>query len=184
MTEITTTSSRLVYKNRWIEVHEDEIAYADGTPGLYGVVLKADFSLVIPMSDTGFWLVEQYRYPTKARHWEFPQGSWEDRPEADPADLARGELAEETGLRAATLRRLGELHEAPALSPQRGQVYLATELTTGPTDLSPEEHGLICEHIPFAQFPHLVATGRITDSSTLAAYTLLLLDRGLTITAP
>ena len=36
--EITTTSSRIAYENRWMRVREDRIAYADGTPGLYGVV--------------------------------------------------------------------------------------------------------------------------------------------------
>jgi len=182
MNEITTTASRLVYENRWIRVHEDQIAYADGTPGIYGWVQKADFALVIPMTDTGFYLVEQYRYPAKGRYWEFPQGAWEDNPEADPAELARGELAEETGLRAESMRQLGVVHEAYGLSGQRGYVFLATELVTGPTNLSLEESDLICEHIPFDHFPHLVATGRITDASTLAAYTLLMLDRGVAIT--
>jgi 8-oxo-dGTP pyrophosphatase MutT (NUDIX family) len=33
-------------------------------------------------------------------YWEFPQGSWEAKPDADSPAVARGELAEETGLRA------------------------------------------------------------------------------------
>jgi 8-oxo-dGTP pyrophosphatase MutT (NUDIX family) len=176
MSEITTTSSRMVYENRWMKVHEDQIAYPDGTPGLYGWVQKPDFALVVPASDTGFHLVEQYRYPVKGRYWEFPQGSWEENPDADPAELARGELAEETGLRAENLRRLGVVHESYGLSGQRGHVFLATGLTAGPTNLSLEEGDLVCQHIPFEEFPKLVAAGRITDACSLAAYALLMLD--------
>jgi len=73
--EITTTSSRIAYENRWMRVREDRIAYADGTPGLYGVVEKRDFILVVARGGDGrVHLVEQYRYPIGARQWEFRKG--------------------------------------------------------------------------------------------------------------
>ena len=53
-----TTSSREVYRNAWIRVREDEIEHPDGSTGLYGVVERPDFALVIPAEDDGFWLVE------------------------------------------------------------------------------------------------------------------------------
>ena len=179
MSEITTTASRVVYRNRWIEVREDDIVHADGSPGLYGVVHKADFALVVPVDDAGFHLVEQYRYPVRGRYWEFPQGMWEDRPDADLADVARGELAEETGLRAGSVRHLGTICEAYGMTDQRGHVFVATGLTPGPASPSPEEGDLRTAHVPFADFPRFVADGRITDSATLAAYALLLLDSGV-----
>jgi hypothetical protein len=43
------------------------------------------------------YLVEQLRYPVKGRYWEFPKGSWEQIEGADPLEMARGELREETG---------------------------------------------------------------------------------------
>ena len=71
-----TVSSREVYRNAWMRVREDAVALADGTPGVYGVVDKADFALVVPMADDGVWMVEQFRYPVGERSWEFPQGTW------------------------------------------------------------------------------------------------------------
>src|SRR5215211_6456756 len=60
--EIITTSSRIAYENRWMRVREDRIAYADGTPGLYGVVEKRDFVLVVARGGGDLvHLVEQYR---------------------------------------------------------------------------------------------------------------------------
>lgn len=86
--EITTTDSRIVYSNRWMRVREDHIQRADGSPGLYGVVDKPDFSLVVPVDATGFHIVEQYRYPVGARYWEFPQGMAADGRIGDAATLA------------------------------------------------------------------------------------------------
>ena len=110
--EIETTGSRIVYGNRWMRVREDRIERTNGTPGLYSVVEKLDYSLIMPRDDEGVFLVEQYRYPVRARYWEFPQGTWEERPEADPLEVAREELEAETGLRAESLFGLGDLFGA------------------------------------------------------------------------
>ncbi len=105
-------SSRVVYRNRWMTVREDEIRHPDGSPGIYGVVEKPDSALVLPRHRDGFWLVEQFRYPAGRRAWEFPQGTWAGDAIGDQAALARHELAEETGLRAASMTHLGHLYEA------------------------------------------------------------------------
>ena len=87
------TSSREVYRNNWIRVREDTVELADGSTGLYGVVEKADFALVMPWENGGFWLVEQYRHPLGRRSWEFPQGTWGTGRNGSAEDLARAELA-------------------------------------------------------------------------------------------
>jgi ADP-ribose pyrophosphatase len=79
---IETISSREVYRNRWMTVREDAIRRQDGSSGIYGVVHKPDFSLIIPYENGAFHLVEQYRYPVKGRYLEFPQGTWEDKQDA------------------------------------------------------------------------------------------------------
>ncbi len=97
--EIETVTSRIVYQNNWMVVREDIIRRRDGSPGLYGVVEKSEFVVIIPVeADGSVHLVEQYRYPIGRRFWEFPQGAWEDRPDADKEAVAQGELREETGL--------------------------------------------------------------------------------------
>ena len=90
-------STREVYRNPWLSLREDRIERPDGSGGIYSVVDKPDFALVIPAERDGFHLVEQYRYPVGGRFWEFPQVTGAA---PDPESLARAELAEETGLRA------------------------------------------------------------------------------------
>ena len=92
---------------------------------------------------THVWLVQQYRHPVGARFWEFPQGAWEEAPDADAEALARGELAEETGLRAATLEHLGRLYFAYGLTDQSVDVWRATGLEPGAQALEPTEYGLV-----------------------------------------
>jgi hypothetical protein len=64
-----------VYVNPWMTVREDTTRYADGSSGVYGVIDKPDYALVIPLDGTRVHLVEQFRYPLGMRRWEFPQGT-------------------------------------------------------------------------------------------------------------
>lgn len=173
-----TTSSREVYRNAWIRVREDEFELDDGGTGLYGVVEKADFALVLPYERDGFWLVEQFRYPLGRRCWEFPQGTWGAGAHGTAEDLARAELAEETGLRAGRLRHLGHLDLAPGLMTQEFDVYLATDLSPGPTAREATEADMRQAFVPETELRAMIAGGRFTDSPSVAAYTLLLLARG------
>ena len=172
-----TTGSREVYRNPWILVREDAVERADGSTGVYGVVEKPHFGLVIPAERDGFWLVEQFRYPLGRRAWEFPQGTWTAGSDGSAEELARAELAEETGLRAGSLRHLGHLDLAPGLSTQEVDVWLATALTPGSTAREATEADMRQAFVTEAELQVMVRDGRFTDAPSLAAYGLLLLDR-------
>jgi 8-oxo-dGDP phosphatase len=168
-------STRTVYENRWMRVREDEIVRPDGSVGAYGVVDKPDFALIIPAERGGFHLVEQYRYAVSTRSWEFPQGALPDRREGDPAEVARIELAEETGLRAESLEHLGYLHQGPGHSSQGMNIFLATGLTPGPVRREPEEQDMRQRWVSRDELEEMIAAGAMRDSSSVAAYALLLL---------
>lgn len=165
----------MVYENPWMAAREDRIQRPDGSQGIYGVIDKPDFALVIPAERGGFHLVEEYRYPIRRRTWNFPQGALPGRAHGDPEELARTELAQETGLRAGRLRHLGFLHSSHGSSGQGFNIFLATDLTQGEPDREPEEQDMRQRWFPRAEFPRMVSEGRITDDSTLAAYALLLM---------
>jgi ADP-ribose pyrophosphatase len=170
--EIKTTGSTVVYMNRWMTVREDEIVRSNGTSGIYGVVEKADFAVIAAVRDHSIWLVEQYRYPVRERFWEFPQGSWEDRA-TDPLDLAKAELREETGLVAGSMLHAGRLFLAYGYSTQAYDVYLATDLREGETQLDPEEEGLVSKEFPVHVVEAMIEDGTIKDATTVAAFGLL-----------
>lgn len=173
--DIRTLSSRVVYQDPWMTLRQDEIERRDGSRSTYAVVDKPDFALVIPAERGGFWLVEEFRYPVGRRTWGFPQGTFPGRVSGDPAELARLELAQETGLRARQLTHLGFLHCAQGMTGQGFHAFLATELTQGTPDREAEEQDMRHEWVSRARFTAMIRSGAIGDDSSVAAYTLLLL---------
>lgn len=168
-------ASREVYRNDWLTLREDEIRRPDGSDGIYAVVDKPHYALVIASDGDRLHLVEQYRYPLGMRRWEFPQGTAPGRADMEPSELAARELREETGLRAGTLTRLGLLDVAPGMSSQRGWVFLATELAEGPHDREHEEQDMRSGWFTRAEFERMVRDGEITDAQSIAAYGMWLL---------
>ncbi|MGE2730244.1 NUDIX domain-containing protein [Mycolicibacterium vaccae] len=176
---IRAEGSREVYRNDWMTLREDDIRRPDGSPGVYAVVDKPDFALVIARdADNRFCLVEQFRYPLGMRRWEFPQGTAPGRVDLDPADLAVRELREETGLTAESMTELGLIDVAPGMSSQRGRVFLATGLTEGPHEREPEEQDMTSAWFGRDELEQMLRDGSITDAQSLAAWTLFLLREG------
>ena len=172
--EIVTTGTKLVYANRWMRVREDAIQRQDGSPGIYGVVEKPDFAIIAPLEPDGsVHLVEQFRYPVQARYWEFPQGAWEHAPDANPLDIARGELQEETGLLAGRMTYAGRLLPAYGYATQGFHVFLAEDLRLGRSSPECEEQGLISRLFAPGEFVAMITGGIIVDAATVAAFGLL-----------
>ena len=158
-----------------MRLRKDDIERSDGSRGTYAVVEREDFALIIPAEAGGFHLVEEYRYPVARRSWSFPQGGFPHGETGTPEELARMELVQETGLRAARFTHLGTLTAAHGMTSQYCDYFLATELTPGPPDREPEEMGMRADWFSRDQFEQMTREGLITDDSTLAAYALLLL---------
>jgi ADP-ribose pyrophosphatase len=177
--DIETLGTRIVYENRWMRLREDAIRRRDGSEGIYTVVEKPDFVVIVPIEEDGrIHLVQQYRYPVRARYWELPQGSWEETPEADPTDVARGELREETGLIAARMAYAGHLFEAYGYSDQGYHIYVATGLQRGEVDLDHEEQDLVSRAFPLPEVERMIRDGEIKDATTVAVFGLLRLGVG------
>jgi 8-oxo-dGDP phosphatase len=172
----TQISSREVYRNNWMTVREDTIERPDGSPGIYGVVDKPDYALIIAVDGDRLALVEQFRYPIGERRWEFPQGTAPDRADVEPAELAVRELREETGLTAGSLVVLGRLDIAAGMSSQRGWVFLATDITEGEPEREHEEQDMHFEWFERSRFEEMIRVGEITDAQSIAAYAQLLLS--------
>lgn len=170
---IRQVSSRVVYRNRWMTVREDEIERDNGSRGIYGVVEKVDGAIVIAIERDSIYLVEQYRYALGVKSVEFPQGSLE-RSDVDPVEIARQELHEETGLVAQKLEYLGAIYTACGYANQKTHAFLATGLTQTEGAPDAEEHDLAVRKVNMAEFERLIRDNMIKDAQTLAAWGLYL----------
>jgi nudix-type nucleoside diphosphatase (YffH/AdpP family) len=143
------------------------------SPGAVGVVAL----LFDPEGQPSVVLVEQYRPALDTTMIEIPAGM-RDVDGEPPEHTAARELAEEAGLRATTLSRLGELHPSPGMTDSSTIIYLATQCEPTEQNLQgPEEDHLEVVHLPLSEAVAMVSDGRITDAKTVIG--LLMAERTL-----
>ncbi|QJR79719.1 NUDIX hydrolase [Alteromonas pelagimontana] len=170
--EIETVTTRKVYQNKWMTLREDEIRRQSGAKGLYSVVEKPDFTIIIPIERNDIYMVEQYRYPINERQLEFPQGAWEEKPDASPEALAAGELREETGFIADELIHVGYQYLAYGFCNQGYHIWVARGLTMTQRNLDPEEEGLVTHKLSIQQLEQRIKAGEIKDATSCNAFGL------------
>ncbi len=108
------TSTRPIYRNRWIDVREDIVELPDGHTTVYGVVECSECVGVLPFLDRDtVLLVGQYRYVAKGFFWEMPTGG-QDAGETR-LQAAQRELAEAAGYEAGRLVALGDFNTSKSI---------------------------------------------------------------------
>ena len=165
-----TLGSKLVYKNPWIRVREDQVIRPDGHEGIYGVIeTKIATGVVAVTTNLEIYLVGQYRYPTQEYSWEIIEGGADNGEE--PLDAAKRELQEEAGLIAAEWSQLGgEIHLSNCFSAEIGLIYLAGNLTH--TESSPDGTEILqIKKIPFPEALRMTYNGEIKDAMSVIAIT-------------
>ena len=161
-------SSKIVFENPWISVHEDRVINPGGGENDYGVVrFKSKAVAMIPLDDEGnTWLVGQDRYTLGEYSWELPMGGAPH--DEDPLDAAKRELKEETGLSAGRWSKLMTLHTSNSITDEVGIVYVAEDLQQGEQELE-ETENIELRHLPLAEAIEMVKQGLITDAISVAA---------------
>jgi 8-oxo-dGTP pyrophosphatase MutT (NUDIX family) len=124
MDEIEQIATKLVYKNRWMSVREDQIRRQDGSLGTYGVVEKPDFAIIEACARQSSGAGRADPLSVSNRFWELPQGTW-DTERDDPIAPAAAELKEETGIVARSMIHVVHLYLAYGFCTQGYNVFLA-----------------------------------------------------------
>lgn len=161
-------SSRVVYKNPWLKVREDDVITPSGEQGIYGVVESKVATGVVAINERNeIYLVGQYRYPIERYSWEIIEGG-ADTAES-PLDAAKRELQEEAGLVATDWSPLGgEIHLSNCFSAEVGYLFVARGLTQGRSSPDSTEQ-LQVKKLPLAEALALVDSGEITDGLSIIA---------------
>lgn len=160
-------SSKIIYSNPWLSLHEDEVTNPGGGISHYGKITFKNLAIgIIPLDENNnTWLVGQYRYVPDCYSWEIPMGG--GALNIDPLESAKRELREETGLIAGDWQELMKLHTSNSVTDERGLVYVARDLTQGETEFE-ETEDLLIQKLPLDEAIERVLSGEITDAVSVS----------------
>jgi 8-oxo-dGTP pyrophosphatase MutT (NUDIX family) len=160
---------RVVYDNPWIKVTEHAATAPTGRPAIYGVVSFKNLAIaVLPIHDDGtVILVGQNRFALLDYSWEVPEGG--SPVGEDPLEGARRELAEETGLVAASWREVLRAQLSNSVTDERAIGYLAMGLSDGgPGHHQDDTEDLAIVRVPFREALDAALAGHMEDVLTVA----------------
>lgn len=169
MSSWQTKSSKVVYKNPWLVVYEDEVVRPDGNDGIYGYVdsNRGDSVFIVPVEPNGdTYLVQQERYVTKETNWEIPAGATEGE---SYEDATKRELLEEAGLTASSVTVINEFYLANGLASLKGAVCMATDLQKVTEQLDEVDGILGVRRLPLLEVRDMILRGEIVDGPTITA---------------
>jgi ADP-ribose pyrophosphatase len=166
----TVLASERVYEGRILNLRVDQIRTPTGVEALREIVENSGAVAMVALDDQRqVVLVKQYRHAVRGLVIEIPAGKLDG--DEDPLEGAQRELREETGFRAGRFERLGSFYPAPAWSTEFVYLYLATDLTPGPTQWDVDE-AIELLHVPLSEAIALIHSGAIIDGKTVAALLL------------
>lgn len=173
MAEWQTLSSRVVYDNPWMTVHEDQVTTPAGEPGIYGYVeAKQPSVYIVPIDeDSHTWIVEQYRYPLKKNSWECVAGHVEDGEETVAA--ASRELREEAGLEAGNVHVLHTIQAGSGMAQFPRTICIARSVNHVSDELDVEDGILGVRRLPLSEVVDMILAGEMTDATSIAAFLMV-----------
>lgn len=129
------------------------------------VVHHRGSAVILPCFEDGrVLLIRQYRLAAGSSLWELPAGGI-DRGET-ALQAARRELAEETGYRASSWRKLVQFYPSPGFLSEKMTVYVARNIRPGPARPEKDER-IFAKPFSPAELRAMIRAGKIRDGKTL-----------------
>jgi ADP-ribose pyrophosphatase len=159
-----------IKKTRYAQLYEDEVIDSNGQRKKYTYLHNRPFVVIVACRNGKFILVKQYRYVLAKSLIEFPSGGIEEG--EIPIDAAKRELEHETGYTSDSWEELGHIVESVGTVKSEGTVYLVEDAkNTGNKNWNEEYIEKILSYTS-SDLEHLISSGQIIDSTTIAAYFL------------
>jgi 8-oxo-dGTP pyrophosphatase MutT (NUDIX family) len=153
------------HQGRVVKLFTENVTLENGVTIDVDLIRHPGAAAIVPLTQTGqVILVWQYRHAVGGYLWEIPAGT------LDPGETceacAKRELVEETGYRADTWQRLGEIVPVPGYADERIHLFLATDLTRARQHLEADEI-LHVHPVALTDALSMIAGGQIIDSKTI-----------------
>ena len=162
----------IIYQGRRLSVEKRTHHFPDGTERERVVIYPSNAVAVLPVEEETCYLIRQYRFAIDEYLFEAPAGTMD--PGELPADTARRELQEETGLIAGNLISRGFIYTTPGYTTEKLFLFEARNLSSpAPQSLDDDEH-IELVRLPKKEVLSMVKDGRIHDAKTICLIHLCL----------
>lgn len=171
-----TLASEQIYAGKVVTLRVDTVRMDGGREVKREVVEHAAAVAIVPIAADGqVLLVRQFRSPVGDFLLEVPAGTLDEGEEPDVA--VQRELQEETGYRAATIRRLTGFWVAPGYDTEFIHVYLGEGLSESRLDPD-EDEAIEVERYTLDEALAMIADGRICDAKSIVGLLAVARERG------
>jgi ADP-ribose pyrophosphatase len=161
-----TQSSHTIYTGRVLNLRVDTVAGPQGVT-TREIVEHAPAVTILPYDSAAtIYLIHQFRKAVDEVLIEAPAGCID--PGESPIDAAHRELKEETGFVAEKCTLMGEMYMAPGFCNEYMHIFLATDLTAGPTAFDDDETMTMAPY-SLTEVRAMITNGRIKDAKTVIA---------------
>jgi 8-oxo-dGTP pyrophosphatase MutT (NUDIX family) len=164
-----TKKSEVVFTNQWITLHNDQIEFDNGSPGVYSYIDRphgAEAVIITPSQK--IVLLNQFRYPQKTYDWSTPGGKI-DAGET-PESAVKRECLEEVGVNLTKVEKLGVWSAQSSANTEEIHMFVAWSKDephkAGLSDESVKEIKLVTA----TEALTMIDEGVIKDPVTIAAF--------------
>ena len=163
--------SEQLLKSRIFRVERLSYETRSGAAMIRDVVRHPGSVVIVPrLDDGGICLIKNFRVSVNQTLIELPAGTLE--PPEPPTECAHRELIEETGYRAAEMRKIGSFFPAPGILDEEMHLFLATGLTAG--EHARELGEEIENHVVSLEAARaMIGDGTIKDAKTIIGLLLI-----------
>jgi ADP-ribose pyrophosphatase len=166
-----------VFEGQVVDFHLRQVQLTSGQTVNREIVSTNGAVVIVAMTHNNeVRLLKQYRAAAQKWIFELPAGALD--PDEDPDAAAPRELLEETGDQAANWQKLHGFYSAPGILTEFLHLYLATDLTPGPSSPEFDEHIEVIT-VPWTEAVAMIRRREIEDAKTLAGLMVAGLHLGL-----
>lgn len=160
---------RTVGRGKILDYQRLHLLTGDGAGVIRDVIRHRGGVGILAVRGEEVTLIRQYRAAMGEEVLEIPAGKLE-RDETSPAEAARRELWEETGLRAERMTDLGEILPSPGYTDERIRLFAAEGLSAGRRNPDgAEEQVAQVVQVGLGDALEMIESGAIRDAKTVVA---------------
>jgi len=154
-----------IFRGRRLWIENKRLVLPNGVERDAVIVHPKGAVAILPVTETGYLLLRQYRYAIGQYIYEAPAGTMEDGEE--PAETARRELIEEAGMAAKTFIPKGFIYTTPGFTDEKIWLFEARGLTPSHEYEKDADEVIEVKPVTREETDAMVENGTICDAKTI-----------------